>query len=180
MSTPFLGQITLFPYSFPPVGWMDCAGQLLPIAQYTALFSLLGTYYGGDGRVTFALPDLRGRIPVNNGQLIGGSDYTLGQVGGVENVTVDSQTLPQHSHGMSATQVQGTVNTPAGNVLASVVQGDFTGSNQGFVYNPGAPNTALQPASIGVVGGQAPHNNIQPSLVLRYCIAVTGIFPPRS
>lgn len=179
MSEPFVGQITVFPYSFAPKGWMNCTGQLLPIAQYTALFSLLGTYYGGDGRVTFALPDLRGRVAINNGQLPGGSDYVIGEVGGLESVTIDSQTLPQHTHSMSATQVQGTVNTPAGNVLASVVQGDFTGSNQGFVYNPGAPNTALEPASIGVAGSQFPHNNIQPSLVLRYCIAVEGIYPSR-
>lgn len=180
MSEPFIGQITVFPYSFAPKGWADCAGQLLPIAQNTALFSLLGTYYGGDGRVTFALPDLRGRVPIGIGQNPGGSDYSIGEMTGVETVTLTTATMPQHTHSMNATQNQGTVNTPAGNVTASVVQGDFTGSNQGFVYNPGTPNTSLQPASIGISGGSQAHNNVQPSLALRYCIAMVGIFPPRS
>jgi len=180
MSEPFIGQITVFPYTFPPKGWADCAGQLLPIAQNTAVFALLGTFYGGDGRVTFALPDLRGRVPVGIGQSTAGSNYTIGEQAGVETVTLTTATMPLHTHTMAATQAQGTVNAPAGNVLASVFQGDFTGSNVGNVYNPGTPNTSLTPGSMGISGGSQSHNNIQPSLTLRYCIAMQGIFPPRS
>src|SRR3979490_1133720 len=98
MSEPFLGQITVYPYTFPPRGWLDCSGQLLPIQQYTALFSLLGTNFGGDGRVTFGLPDLQGRVPVGQGQLLGGGTYSMGETSGAENVTLDIQSMPAHSH----------------------------------------------------------------------------------
>ncbi len=180
MSEPFLGQITLFPYSFPPKNWADCQGQILPIAQYSALFSLLGVQFGGDGRSNFGLPNLQGAISVGQGQLPGGSLYTIGETAGSAMVTLDSGTMPVHSHSMNAKTADGTTNSPVDAVLANVYLGDFQGANQGNVYNPANPNTALQQSSIGPVGGNQPHNNLQPYLALRYCIALAGIFPSRS
>src|ERR1700693_2163593 len=112
MSEPFMGQITLFPYNFAPYGWADCAGQLLPISQYSALFSLLGVAYGGNGTTNFALPDLQGRVSVGPGTAPVGSTYLVGEPGGVENVTVLPNTMPMHSHALSVTLVHGTVDTP--------------------------------------------------------------------
>jgi microcystin-dependent protein len=179
MSEPFLGQITVFPYNFPPRGWADCAGQLLPISQYAALFSLLGTQYGGNGTTNFALPDLQGRVPVGQGQLTGGSDYVMGETGGAETVSVTTASLPLHSHSLNATSVHGLNNEPASQLLATPFSGTPHLNNKGLIYNSAAADTALAPTSIGPSGGSLPHNNIQPSLVLRYCIAMQGIFPPR-
>jgi microcystin-dependent protein len=182
MATPFLGQITVYPYSFPPHGWADCSGQLLPISQYTALFSLLGTQYGGNGTSNFALPDLQGRSPVGQGPLPGGSNYLMGEAGGAENVTLGLSNIPQHNHSVNASMSDGTTNNPAGKILAKpqVGGGHGGGASEGNIYNPGAPDTSLAPASVGSTGGSLPHNNVQPSLVLRYCIALQGIFPSRS
>jgi len=179
MSQPFLGQITLFPYNFAPRGWANCQGQLLPISQNTALFSLLGTMYGGDGRTTFGLPDLQGRAAVGQGTLAGGGTYALGEQDGVEGVTLTTSTMAGHNHNVNATTSQGTINAPAGALLATAALGPPRQSNRGNVYNPGAPNTGLVPASVGPAGSGQPHNNVQPSLVLRYCIAINGIFPSR-
>jgi microcystin-dependent protein len=180
MSDPFLGQITVYPYSFPPAGWADCNGQLLSITQNTALFSLLGTTYGGDGRTTFALPDLQGRIPVGQGQLTGGGNYALGETDGQETVALSTQTMPAHSHGVSASTAFGTTNNPSGMILATPqVGGGRTPADKGKIYNPAAPDTPLSGSSIAQTGGSLPHNNVQPSLVLRYCIALRGIFPSR-
>jgi microcystin-dependent protein len=179
MATPFIGQITVYPYSFPPNGWLDCAGQLLPIQQYSALFSLLGTQYGGNGTTNFALPDLQGRIPLGQGQLTGGGNYVMGEDNGQENVTLLATSMPAHSHGLSAIASDGSINNPSGKVLAKP-QGTGRSGAQGRIYNPAAPDTPLAAASIGPAGGSQPHNNIQPSLALRYCIAAQGIFPPRS
>jgi microcystin-dependent protein len=179
MSEPFLGQITVFPYSFPPKGWADCAGQLLPISQYTALFSLLGVQYGGNGTTNFALPDLQGRVPVGQGQLTGGADYVMGQDGGAEAVTVTTTTMPSHSHSLNVTSARGATNEPAGGILAAPASGAARDPNKGLIYNAGTADTALAPISIARAGGAIPHNNIQPSLVLRYCIALQGIFPSR-
>lgn len=179
MSEPFIGQITLFPYIFPPRNWADCAGQILAIQQNTALFSLIGITYGGNGSTTFGLPDLQGRVALGSGPLPGGSDYAVGDSQGVESVTIDTGTMPAHTHSLNATQDAGTVNTPAGNVLATVFVGDLSGGNQGNVYSPEAPNTTLTPASIAPSGGTAAHNNLQPSLTLRYCIALQGVYPRR-
>jgi microcystin-dependent protein len=182
MATPFLGQITVYPYNFAPQGWADCNGQLLSIRQYTALFSLLGTNYGGDGINTFGLPDLQARIPVGQGQLLGGEDYLVGETAGEENVTLVTQTMPQHSHGLGAVTTAGATNNPSGTVLAMPQTGGGRGgtSYKGQVYNPATPDTPIAPASIVPVGGSQPHNNMQPSLVLRYCIALEGIFPARN
>jgi microcystin-dependent protein len=182
MATPFLGQITVYPYSFPPNGWADCSGQLLPIAQYAALFSLLGTQFGGNGTSNFALPDLQGRIPVGQGPLLSGSDYLMGQTGGNESVTLGTLNMPQHTHALNASTATGSTNNPAGMLLAKPQVGGGHGGtgDKGNIYNPAAPDTPLAAASVGSVGGSLPHNNVQPSLVLRYCIALQGVFPSRS
>ena len=182
MSDPYLGQITVYPYTFPPSGWADCNGQLLSISQFTALFSLLGTTYGGDGRMTFGLPDLQGRIPVGQGQLAGGSDYVMGGIAGQETVALEMPDLPLHNHGLSASTTNGTTNNPSDMIMATpqVGGGRAPAADKGNIYNPGTPDTALALSSVGVVGGSQPHNNIQPSLVLRYCIALRGVFPQRS
>ncbi len=170
---PFIGMIILFPYNFAPRGWAFCQGQLLPIAQYTALFSLLGTTYGGDGRVTFGLPDLRGRVPISQGTGPGLSPNSLGQVGGQENVTLLQTQIPAHSHTLNASSVAGNQSSPTGNVLGN------TGNFDTEYYN-GAPSTTMHSESIGASGGNQPHNNLPPFLVLNYCIALEGIFPSRN
>ena len=181
MADPFVGQITVYPYSYPPNGWLDCAGQLLSIQQFSALFSLLGTTYGGNGTTNFGLPDLQGRVPVGQGQLTGGSDYVMGEVAGAENVTLLANSMPAHSHGLSAIATDGSINNPSGKVLAKAAAGGGRGGGgaQGQIYNAAAPTTPLVASSIGNAGSSLPHNNIQPSLVLRYCIATQGVFPAR-
>ncbi len=180
MSSPFLGQITLFPYQFPPLGWADCQGQLLPISQNTALFSLLGTQFGGDGIRTFGLPDLQGRAAVGQGQLAGGQLYAIGEPGGAESVAISTATMAPHVHAAQAETALGTTNSPNGAVLATAAKGTLQGRDKGNIYNPGGPNTALTAASVAQAGGGTPHNNVQPALVLRYCIALRGVFPSRS
>lgn len=181
MSSPFVGQITVYPYTYPPAGWLDCSGQLLAIRQYTALFSLLGTTYGGNGTSTFGLPDLQGRIPVGQGQLLGGGIYDMGEQAGLENVTLQTSTMPAHNHPLNAITGDGSTNNPSGAVLAKpqVGGGRSGGGNQGDIYNPGTVDTPLSTLSVGPSGGGQAHNNIQPTLVLRYCIALQGIFPTR-
>jgi microcystin-dependent protein len=178
MLDPFLGQITIYPYNFAPYGWLDCAGQLLPISQYSALFSLLGTNYGGNGTSNFALPDLQGRLCVNQGSAPGGSSYSIGEAAGVEAVTLMSNQAG-HNHSLNATTARGTVQTPGGNLLATGEVGSGRDVSTASVYNPTAPNTTLTNNTIAPAGGTQPHNNTQPFLVLRYCIAITGIFPTR-
>ena len=184
MSEPFLGQITVFPYNFAPYGWMDCSGQTLAISQYAALFSLLGTTYGGNGTSTFQLPNLQGRVPVGQGVLSGtSSDYAMGEEGGAETVTVTASTMPLHTHTLNASTATGTTNNPSGQMTAApkVSTGSKGASSvfKGLIYNPAAPNTALAPTAVGTVGSSLPHDNTQPSLVLRYCIAMQGVFPTR-
>jgi microcystin-dependent protein len=180
MSDPFLGQITLFPYNFAPLGWADCQGQLLPISQNTALFSLLGTQFGGNGTSNFALPDLQGRAAGGQGTLAGGGTYTMGEQAGAETVTITTATMAAHNHSLNATTTQGTTNAPAGALLATVALGNPRDSSKGKIYDPAQPNTSLVAASLQFAGNGAPHNNVQPSLVLRYCIALRGVFPARS
>jgi microcystin-dependent protein len=180
MSLPYLGQITVFPYNFAPFGWADCAGQLLSISQNTALFSLLGTQFGGDGRTNFALPNLQGSVPVGQGTLTGGSPYDMGQTGGAENVSITSNSMPSHAHRLAATTAHGTTNSPNTQLLASPQAGTPPHETKGLIYNTAAPDSSLVPGSVGLAGGNQPHNNIQPFLVLRYCIAMQGTFPPRS
>ncbi|WP_033919724.1 phage tail protein [Sphingomonas sp. 37zxx] len=168
MSDPFLGEIKLFAFGRIPRGYLACRGQLLPVAQYQALFTLIGTTYGGDGRSTFKLPDLQSRAPIGLG-----SSLPWGLVGGVEQVTLLPQHLPAHAHAMTAVDTQGNRRAPQGNHFASdsSVVVDFFGPAQALVPIDGA---TLEPA-----GGGLPHSNIQPSLAVNFCIAIQGLYPTR-
>ncbi len=182
MSSPFLGQITLFPYNFAPLGWAMCEGQLLSISQNTALFSLLGTQFGGNGTSNFALPDLRGRVPIGQGQGPGLSVYDMGSQQGQESVTLTTATVPAHSHAFPAFAVAATTNAPNGALPA---EGQGSGRGGAFPVNTySASGTAASLAAAGqvapVTSGGAPHNNLQPYLTLNWCIALQGIFPSRS
>jgi len=165
---PFIGQIILVPYNFAPQGWALCNGQLLPIAQNTALFSLLGTTYGGDGVTTFALPDLRGRVPISAGQGPGLQPYALGQEGGEETVTLNTNQIPAHSHAVYANSTHSNSDQPANN---------FPGASAHFQTS--TDGTKMNPGMIGQTGGSQPHDNRQPYLTLNYCIALQGIYPSR-
>ena len=180
MSQPFLGQIALFPYNFAPRGWALCRGQLLPISQNTALFSLLGTIYGGNGTSNFSLPDLQGRVPIGGGQGPGLSNYTLGEEGGVETVSLLSSENASHNHALNATTDTGTVVTASANQLARPFSGSRASASNGLIYSSGAANTPLAPNALSITGSNLPHDNIQPSQVLSYCIALQGIFPSRN
>ncbi|QAU46355.1 phage tail protein [Bradyrhizobium guangzhouense] len=181
MQNPFVGQITLYPYNFAPKGWATCWGQILPISQYTALFSLIGTYFGGNGTSNFALPDLRGRVPLGMGQLAGGSDYVLGELSGIEGVNLSNGEMPAHTHLLNAINTPGTVADPSNAFLAEPFVGNRSGGSSGNPYNQGPPNTVLAPqTTIGLAGNNLPHNNIQPSLVLTPCIALVGVYPARN
>jgi microcystin-dependent protein len=163
---PFLGEIRFVTFQYAPKGWMPCNGQLLPIAQYQPLFSLLGTTYGGDGRTTFALPDLRGRTPVHPGDGI-----ALGQAGGSESVVLTPGEAPAHTHALAASAQRASTDDPAGGYwAASAAPGHFA---------PTA-DTTMAPGLVSATGGSQPHENRQPSLVISAVIAVQGIFPPRS
>jgi microcystin-dependent protein len=173
MSDPFVAEIRIFPFNFAPTGWALCNGQLMPISQNTALFSLLGTYYGGDGKSTFALPDLMGRAAMHTGDGGGLSSRFLGEQGGSETVTLLQSEMPAHSH-----QMLGATQDPA---LAKAVNpsASWALSQGGGIYQA-APNTQLAAEALTITGGGQPHNNLQPYLTLNYCIALQGIFPPRS
>jgi microcystin-dependent protein len=171
MSEPFLGEIRTFGFNFAPLGWATCSGQLVPISQNPALFSLLGTFYGGDGQTTFALPDLRGRIGLSMGQGPGLSSYQVGQVGGSETVTLTSNQMPQHSHALVANSGTATGGRPDGEALARA------GTS---IYAAAPDGTAMNAGSIGGSGGSQPHTNLQPFLSLNFCIALQGVFPPRN
>lgn len=176
MTEPFIGMIALFGFNFPPRGWALCNGQLLSISQNTALFSLLGTTYGGDGQTTFALPNLQSRVPLGMGQGPGLSNYRIGQTGGSENVTLLSTQMPAHNHALNVSGAPGTTNSPAGNVLATAFLPDETAVN---AYTT-TPNNTASPQAIGMAGGNQPHENVQPYLAMNYCIALQGIFPSRN
>jgi len=170
MTQPFLSEIRMFSYDFPPRGWAICAGQILSIQQNQALFSLLGTTYGGNGITTFALPDLRSRVPVSMGQLSGGSSYTLGEQTGTETVTLIQSQLPQHTHLMQAAG-SATTGDPTGAIPAT--------SSASKPYRSGSPDKVLA-AGTGLNGGSQPHPNIQPYLTVNFSIALQGIFPSRN
>ncbi|HEV2674545.1 MAG TPA: tail fiber protein [Aliidongia sp.] len=181
-STPLLGQLMPFAGNFAPRGWAACAGQLLPIAQSTALFSILGTSYGGNGTTNFALPDLRGRVPVHAGQGPGLSPYDLGEQDGVEQVTLNGGELGSHSHALPALAASATVGPPTGAALA-----EAHGSGRGGVGFPinryttaTSPLTSLSPQELAAAGQSQPHTNLQPSLAITWCIALQGIFPSRN
>ncbi len=176
MAQPFLGQILLVGFNFEPQGWAFCNGQLLAIQQNTALFSLLGTTYGGDGIRTFALPNLQSRVPIHMGQGAGLSPYTIGEMTGVETVTLLANQMPQHNHLINATNAAGGVQTPANNFLAA---GTASG-RPADIYSAGPSQGTLSPNAVTNAGGNQPHTNIQPVLAMNYIIALQGIFPSRN
>lgn len=164
MAEPFLSEIRIMSFVFAPKGWAQCNGQLLPINQNQALFSLLGTTYGGNGQTNFALPDLRGRVPIH-----AGSGHVLGEQGGEQAHTLTAQELPTHTHVLGATATDGSLPVPLGGMLAR--------SAPGNPYLAPANLTAMHPSSVASVGGSQPHENRQPFLTLSFCIALQGIFP---
>ena len=189
---PFLSQILIWPPNFAPQGWALCAGQVLSISQNTALFSLIGTFYGGDGVTTFALPNLQGRIPIGAGQGTGLSPYNIGAVGGVESVQLNTSTLPSHSHSASqnltvqvpAVAGTGTTNAPSPSVTPAAPTDAARNpvniySNQAAGTTLGSP-TVSGSVAIGATGNSQPHENRQPFLALNYIIALQGIFPSRN
>lgn len=165
MSQPFLGEIKIISWNFAPKGWALCNGQFLPINQNQALFSILGTTYGGNGQTTFALPDFRSRIPIHTGD-----GFTLGQAGGQEFHTVTMSEMPAHTHLVGASNNVGNLNVPTNNIFAA--------TNVAFYQT--AANTTLVPSEVTNVGGSQPHENRQPFLVLNFVIALVGIFPSRN
>jgi microcystin-dependent protein len=173
MADPFVAEIRIFPFNFPPKGWAFCNGQLLPISQNTALFSLLGTTYGGDGKSTFALPDLQDSAPMHPGQGPGLSLHDLGEQSGSETVTLLQSEIPLHTHSVGAqNNPLGGVATPQGNTLSRPASGNlYTAIN--------APLVSMALEEIGPTGGDQPHNNMQPYLTLNFNIALQGVFPAR-
>jgi microcystin-dependent protein len=176
MSDQFVAEIRIFPFNFAPTGWAFCDGQLLPISQNTALFSLLGTTYGGDGKSTFALPDMQGNAPMQPGQGQGLSLRDLGEMSGSENVTLLVSEIPAHAHGVGrALNADGNVITPVSSVWAQ----SAAGRGSAAIYLDGAPTAPVFNQSLFPTGGSLPHNNMQPYLTLNFCIALQGIFPQR-
>ena len=172
MADPFVAEIRIFPFNFAPKGWAFCDGQLLPLSQNTALFSLLGTTYGGDGKSNFALPDMQGNAPMHPGQGPGLSLHDLGETGGSETVTLLESEIPSHSHGLRAS---------AQDATTRIVAGQLTATGTGVqLYGPQPPTVALNGSALTPAGGDQPHNNMQPYLTLNFCIALQGVFPPRT
>ena len=167
MAQPYVGEIRIFAGNFAPAGWMFCEGQLLPISEYETLFNLIGTTYGGDGQSTFALPDLRGRIPLHQG-----NGFTLAETGGAETVTLTVPQIPAHSHPLLASSSPGTANTPATNLTAE--------SPTINVYIQDVASSNLNPAAMTSTGGSQPHNKFQPYLCMNYIISLFGIFPSQT
>lgn len=173
MADPFVAEIRIFPFNFAPKGWAFCNGQLLPISQNTALFSLLGTTYGGDGKSTFSLPDMQGNAPMHPGQGPGLSQHFLGEAGGTETVTLLESEMPTHSHSLMASVQEAGSRLPANETFASGVGGIAQYAAPGAL-------TPLSPSAVTPSGGSAPHNNMQPYLTLNFNIALQGVFPPRT
>src|SRR5262245_36275981 len=171
MADPFVAEIRIFPFNFAPRGWAWCDGQLLPLSQNTALFSLLGTTYGGNGKSNFALPDLQGRAPMHPGQGPGLSLHDLGETGGSETVSLLESEIPAHSHALQATAGLSAGRDPTSAVLAR--------SRGGSAYGPASSLVAMSGQALAPAGGDQPHNNLQPYLTFYFCIALQGVFPPR-
>jgi microcystin-dependent protein len=180
MADPFVAEIRIFGFNFAPTGWAMCNGQILPISQNTALFALLGTHYGGDGKTTFALPDLEGSAAMHHGQGLGLSQRFLGEIGGTQAVTLIDADMPVHTHSFNAVNGNAAVPDPQGAALA---KGRYTnGTQNGAVafYQTAAPNVIMSPSAVAPAGSSQPHNNMQPYLALNFCIALQGVFPPRN
>jgi microcystin-dependent protein len=191
MSSPYIGEVILVGFNFAPTGWAMCNGQLMSIAENDALFNLIGTTYGGDGQTTFALPDLRGRVPISQGQGAGLSNYAIGESGGAETVTITVAQTPQHAHTIDPATLTATAKcknglgnqqTPVGNVLA------VEAADASLPYGNAAPNANMSSGAVtlsgtvtaGASGGSQPHDNLQPHLVMNYCISLFGVFPSQS
>lgn len=169
MAETYIGEIRMFAGSFAPEGWAFCNGQTMLISDYETLFTLIGTTYGGDGQTTFALPELRARVPVHQGQLSGGGSYVPGARGGVENVTLTTPELPGHPHTVQASPNPGTTPGPGGSLLAGGVP----------MYAANAPDVSLAPASVRPTGGSGPHTNLQPYQCVAFIISLGGVYPPQ-
>jgi len=170
---PFIGEVRFVGFNFAPRGWAKCDGQILPINTNQSLYSILGTTYGGDGRTTFALPDMRGRTPIHRGNGPGLSSYILGQKGGAESITLTTAQIPSHHHALKGISSSARTSTPTGNVLAR------PRSNL-KIYDDSVPNIALHNDSVGQTGNASAINNMQPSTTLNCIIALQGLFPPRN
>jgi microcystin-dependent protein len=166
MAQPYVGEIRMFAGNFAPAGWMFCEGQLLPISENETLFQLIGTTYGGDGQSTFALPDLRGRIPIHQG-----NGFILAETGGAEEITLTTNQIPSHTHPMLATNDIPTGNSPQNNI---------TGQAAAKIYRTGSPSVTLNAQMVGITGGSQPHTNFQPYLCVDFIISLFGIFPAPS
>lgn len=164
MAQPYVGEIRMFAGNFAPAGWMLCEGQLLPISENETLFQLIGTTFGGDGQSTFALPDLRGRIPIHQG-----NGYIIAETGGAEEVTLSVHNIPSHSHPLQAAAAPATESRPAGNLFAE--------QRSLYFYSDGQPDSNLSSAAIGPAGGSQPHENMMPYLCINFIISLFGIFP---
>lgn len=173
MADPFVAEIRIFPFNFAPRGWAWCDGQLLPLSQNTALFSLLGTTYGGNGKSNFALPDLQGRAPMHPGQGPGLSLHDLGETGGSETVSLLESEIPSHSHSLRANVIDIADTNVPGNAASLAL------STGGTLYQPTA-TTLMAAEALVPVGGDQPHNNLMPYLTFYFCIALQGVFPPRT
>jgi microcystin-dependent protein len=182
MANPFLAEIRIFPFNFAPKGWAFCDGQILPLSQNTALFSLLGTTYGGDGKSNFALPNLQGNAPMHPGQGPGLSLHDLGETGGSDTVSLLESEIPSHTHSaggnqgtamLAATGLSGAA-SPAGHTWGSALKG------HGSLYASPAANNVTMGQALTIAGGDQPHNNLMPYLTLNFCIALQGVFPPRT
>ena len=175
MTSPFLAEIRIFPFGFAPTGWAQCNGQILPISQNTALFSLLGTTFGGDGKSNFGLPNLQGRVPLQWGQGPGLSDRDIGEAAGEATVTLNYTEVPPHTHALQASPHNADLDNPSPtNALAR--------STPGYIYKQPAganPPTPLSGGNISTVGNGQPHNNLMPYLTLNFCIALQGVYPSR-
>jgi microcystin-dependent protein len=174
MADPFVAEIRIYPFNFAPKGWAFCDGQLLPISQNTALFSLLGTTYGGDGKSTFALPDMQGNSPMHPGQGPGLSLHDLGETGGSETVTLLESEIPAHTHSLNAQGAPADTNVPVGFSIARVI-----GATPYLPPAGAPPLVAMSDNALPPAGGDQPHNNMQPYLTLNFCIALQGVFPAR-
>lgn len=175
MADPFLAEIRIFPFNFAPTGWLPCNGQILPISQYTALFSLIGTYYGGNGTSNFALPNFQGLMPLGQGQGTGLSPRVLGETGGVDTVALSLDQLPVHSHSPAAVSGSTDLASPGSNTWGEIKgrpAPNYYATNQGTLIN-------MNSNAIGLSGGGQTHNNLMPYLALNFCIATQGIYPPK-
>jgi microcystin-dependent protein len=180
MANPFVAEIRIFPFNFAPKGWAFCNGQLLPLSQNTALFSLLGTNFGGDGQATFGLPNLQGMAAMHTDNYSGGGQFPIGETGGEQTVTLLATQMPSHSHVLNADTGAATTNNPGGGAYAAGIWNAPPNSGNVNCYTTAAPDTQLGPFAVGISGSSFPHNNLMPYLTLNFCIALQGVYPPRT